>query len=289
MLSKSSVSKNTVHPIVDVPTPVFEEAQDYEATASAESFWSVKSGNELKLFHNKLRRIVDRTTLQEIKDCMFIYAKTLEIIDTKFPSMGNDKFDWALANSLSPEWFEDGLTKRLQNTMLVSALLLTVTSVIFIDPPITGSNTDSDFRSLIYLSGVCNMCFILSILFAVFFIENAMSRAYGKSERLCLIIEYYKYKNYSQYFMVLGTLLFPAVLAIPMWQSFCPVDAHILGIITLCCIIVIGSVISHTTMAAAAEQQRRSRLFQSLVDRETCRILPQYFPDDVDIYWASKR
>jgi hypothetical protein len=131
------------------------------------------------------------------------------------------------------------------------------------------------------------MCFILSVMFAVFFIENVMSRTYGKSERLCLIVEYYKYKNYSQYFMVLGTLFFPTVLAIPMLQTFCPLDAHILGIITLCSIVVIGAVIARTTMAAAAEQQRRSRLFQSLVDCETCRILPQCYPDDNIMNWAS--
>ena len=51
-----------------------------------------------------------------------------------------DIIDWAVAYAFTEgEWYGDKLTTRLQNAMIVSALLLTVTATFFISPPDLGT------------------------------------------------------------------------------------------------------------------------------------------------------
>jgi hypothetical protein len=246
-------------------------------------FWSQKDGEELTAFHAKMRRIFDRTDLEEIKKCLVVYADTMELIYARMPEMpAAVKKDWATANAMSPDWFSDALSNRLQNAMLVSALLLTVTAGMFYDPP-TDNNQSMDFRCLVYLTGACNMFFILSIMMGIFFIENAMSRAYGNSERFYLIMKYYIYKDLSQVFMAIGSALFPILLSIPTWQKYMQVDANILMAITVLYIIVIILVMAKTTMSAAREQARRGKMVDTIVDPATSRLLPGFFPDNEDM------
>jgi hypothetical protein len=232
---------------------------------------------------SKLRRILDKTDEEELKDSLVKYAETVELLNARYPAMGfAERVDWAMAMALSPEWYGEGLTTRLQNAMLVSALLLTVTAAIFIEPPIE-DNTSNSYRCLIYVTGVANMLFIMSIMLGVFYIENAMSRAYGQSERFVLIIKYYAYKNISQTFMAIGSALFPIILAIPMWELYKNVDAGLLYAFTAAYVLATLFVMVQTTIGAKVEQDRRVALFSTLLDPKTCRLLPEYYPPDADM------
>jgi hypothetical protein len=232
---------------------------------------------------SKFRRILDKTDEQEVKDSLVKYAETVELLNIRYPAMGfAERVDWAMAMALSPEWYGEGLTTRLQNAMLVSALLLTVTSTIFISPPISDNSTNS-YRCLIYVTGIANMLFIMSIMLGVFYIENAMSRAYGQSERFVLIIKYYAYKNISQTFMAIGSALFPIILAIPMWEQYKNVDAGILYVFTSLYVLATMFVMIQTTIGAKIEQDRRVAMFSTLLDPKTCRLLPEYYPPEADL------
>jgi len=230
----------------------------------------------------KLRRITDKIDEQEIKDCLVKYAETIELIHVRYPNMGHERADWALAMALSPEWYGDALTDRLQNSMLVSALLLTVTAAYFVEPPLENNDTDS-YRTFIYFTGACNMFFMLSIMVGIFFIENAMSRAYAQSERFVLIIKFYTYKDISQVFMAIGSALFPIVLAVPMWELFKDVDANILMALTAFYVFATLYVMVRTTVAAKKEQTRRLNMFLTLTDPKDSRLLPCFYPPDADM------
>ena len=128
------------------------------------------------------------------------------------------------------------LTKRILILHLIT-LLLTVTATIFVEQPLEKNNKTS-FRILMYFAAVCIMLFIMSIMTGIFFIENAMSRAYSHSDRFVLIIKYFIYKTVSQYFMCIGSALFPIVLAIPMWELYIDIDANILIAFTMTYIVV---------------------------------------------------
>jgi hypothetical protein len=233
-------------------------------------------------FIPKLRRILDRTDAQEMKDCLVKYAETVELIHSRYPDMGPERADWAVAMALSPEWYGEELSNRLQNAMVVSALLLTVTASIFISPPLENHNTNS-YRCLIYVTGLSNMLFIISIMVGIFFIENAMSRAYTKSERFVLIIKFYAYKDISQVFMAIGSSLFPIILAIPMWELYLQLDANILVAFTVCYVLATIYVMARTTAAAKAEQRRRLSMFLTLTDPATSRLLPSNYPPDAEL------
>lgn len=230
----------------------------------------------------KLRRILDKTDEKEIKDSLVKYAETIELIHSRYPNMGHERADWALAMALSPEWYGEALTTRLQNSMLVSALLLTVTASVFMEPPLDNKESDS-YRCFVYVTGICNMFFIISIMVGIFYIENAMNRAYTPSERFVLIIKFYSYKDISQVFMSIGSALFPIVLAIPMWELFVDVDANILVAFTACYVVATIYVMTRTTIAAKAEQTRRLGMFLALTDQATSRLLPCYYPPDADM------
>jgi hypothetical protein len=247
--------------------------------APRENLW--ESGDS-KPFHARLRRVFDRSDLEEIKKCLVKYAETIELIHCRYPNMGTIRADWALAMALAPEWYGDDLSNRIQNSMLVSALLLTVTASIFISPPLENNESEA-FRWLIYVTGACNMLFIMSIMLGVFFIENSMSRAYGESEKFVLIIKFYVYKNISQTFMAIGSALFPIILAIPMWETFKQIDASVLSAVTLAYVVITIYVMIRTSMAAKVEQSRRLLMFSSLIDPKTSRLLPAYYPPDADM------
>jgi hypothetical protein len=232
---------------------------------------------------SKLRRILDKTDEKELKESLIKYTETVELLTIRYPAMGfAEKVDWSMAMALSPEWYGDGLNNRLQNAMLVSALLLTVTSTIFISPPLS-DNTSNTYRCLIYVTGICNMLFIMSIMLGVFYIENAMSRAYGQSERFVLIIKYYSYKNLSQIFMSIGSALFPIILAIPMWEQYMNVDAGLLYVFTVAYVLATMFIMVQTTIGAKVEQDRRLAMFCTLLDPKTCHLLPEYYPPDADM------
>ena len=65
----------------------------------------------------------------DIERVLLLYAKTNELIFNKFPTMSIlERVDFAISNALCSDWYGDRLTIRLQNSMLVAALLLTVTA-----------------------------------------------------------------------------------------------------------------------------------------------------------------
>lgn len=232
----------------------------------------------------KLRKLLDKKDEEEIKQALITYSETIELIYCRYPNFGTASANWALAMAMSPEWYGEALSNRLQNSMLVSALLLTVTAAYFLEPPETIHPKDSAaFRGFIYLTGFSNMLFLLSIVFGIFFIENAMSRTYGQSERFILIIKFFVFKNLTQIFMAIGSALFPVCLAIPMWKSFLQLDAYVLLVFTIIYIVAVVGNMTHSSMIAGNEQSRRLKLLEEFIDPSTCRLKPEYYPGDADM------
>ena len=230
-------------------------------------------------FHKQAYRIFDTNDEQVIRQALVKYTETVELIHARCPTMRYEIADWALAMALSPEWYAGALTDRLQNSMLVSALMLTVTAELFYDPPLDDENSPT-YRVLVYLAGICNVCFLLSIMVGVFFIENAMSRSYCQSERFILIMKYYTVKDASQVLMCMGSFLFPVVIAVPIWEKYRLLDAYLLTVVTGLYVLLTVGVVIWTTMGATAEQERRLALFRPLIDPTTSRLHTRYYPPD---------
>ncbi len=139
--------------------------------------------------------------------------------------------DWAIANAFTEgSWYGDSLTTRLQNAMIVSALLLTVSAAFFISPPDLNYTSKRVFS---YACGVCSLLFMLSIIAGVQFIENAMSRPYSNYDRFNLIVIQYFHMNFSQVCAYLGAIIFPIFLAIPISSNYVQSDAIALYVILI--------------------------------------------------------
>jgi len=93
---------------------------------------------------------------------------------------------------MAPDWFGEALSTRINNTMLVSALLITVTTALLLYPPqyaLPNGDDDSpeditSLRAFMYICSICNLMFIVSIVMGVAFVENAMSRAYTEADKV---------------------------------------------------------------------------------------------------------
>lgn len=165
--------------------------------------------------------------------------------------------------------------------MLVSALLLTITAAYFVEPPEVLQPKDStSFRAFIWICGICNVLFTLSIVSGIYYIENAMSRAYGQSERFYLIMKFFEIKNVSQIFGAIGNMLFPIVIALPMQQTLLDIDAYCLWGLTAFYVIFGLYVMILTTSAAAKEQARRLARLSTIIDPQTSYLKPEYYPAD---------
>lgn len=227
-----------------------------------------------------LRKCLDLYDPNEIHAALVTYSRTIELIIAEHPKMPvSVKKDWAIANALSPDWFGDALTTRIQNTMLVSALLLTVTSVSFMDPIGSGgTNLAAGYRVACYINGICSAFFLLSIFLGICFIENAMSRAYCWSDRFSLIITHYAVKDVSQICAALGTILFPVTLLCPMNQNYVVADATFMYVAYATYTLAVIYVQIKTMTDAAAKQLIRTRRLDAITDPKTGRLLHQFAP-----------
>jgi hypothetical protein len=226
-----------------------------------------------------LRKSLDLFDPNEINSVLVQYTRTIELLIAEFPDMNVDvKRDWAIANALSPDWFGDGLSTRIQNTMLVSALLLTVTASAFVGPFASDSISTGAYRVTFYVNGICSALFLVSIFLGICFIENAMSRAYCWSDRFTLIVQQYHIKDISQISAVVGTILFPITLLCPMSAAYLKEDTYFMyifyAVYSAACLYF-----QITSMGQAAGKQNiRTKRLAQLTDPLTGRLLDQFLP-----------
>jgi hypothetical protein len=131
---------------------------------------------------NKLRRVLHIADEDENRNIMLKYSEMYELFDANFPTWAvRTKVDWCVACALAPNWFGDDLSTRINNTMLVSALLITVTAAFLLEPPqyaIPDYSDEADGPTngstvfFFYMTSICNLMFIISIILGIAFVEN---------------------------------------------------------------------------------------------------------------------
>lgn len=242
----------------------------------------------------KIRNVLRLSDVEDIKSKLLKYAEMYELFDASFPTWEvRNKVDWAVACALAPDWFGEALSTRINNTMLVSALLITVTTALLLAPPmyeIPNFDDDSDgqdsnlTKAFFYVCSVCNLLFIVSIILGIAFVENAMSRTYTEADKMLLIAKHYLVLNLCQVFSVVGSFLFVLSLLLPTFRVFDQTDATIMTIITTVIILVSLYYYVAMNMDSGASQYRQTHQFLlDLVDPSTGRLLPQYYPPDAEM------
>jgi len=235
----------------------------------------------------KLREAFDLVDEWELKNACEEFNKTVMLFRCrstfaeKLKSKELDKdqrkkykevlIEWAIPAAICPEWYSEALLARLNNAMLVSALLLTVTIVNVGLPPDflienDNSKNSESYRSFLYLNGIVSYFFMVSIIFGTFFIENVMSRTYGKTERLILMEKFYGYKNCCQYSMGCGSALFPFALQSTLWRHSNNLDAWVLYGCAVAYVLLCGSFIYLSTKSANDWMAFRNKVISELCD-----------------------
>lgn len=190
------------------------------------------------------------------------------------------KVDYSMSYSINPDWYGECLIGRVTNNILMSTLLLVVTGPYFLEPPFEDPEEgDPLFRAYFYTAGILNLLFLASTVFAICFIENGMSRGYGRSERLVLTIKQYHLKDIAQTLTIVGTIIgLPLFLALPMWNLYGNDDANTMMVITTLFSVILLGVFGKYTVQAGGEQNSRIEHFLSIVDMTDGRLLKEYYP-----------
>jgi len=171
---------------------------------------------------------LDDFTLPELCAILVKYSKIFTLIDRRFENRWTlaTKMDWAVNYVLRPSFFDDALSTRIANTMLVSALLVTITAGTFLAGPAVDENIDyPDLDGIraawTVLCFISTMCFIVSIFLGVYYVEET-SRAYTDSDSIYLKFKYYDQKNLSQTFMIAGTIFLIIMLVLTAFFIYGP-------------------------------------------------------------------
>lgn len=142
------------------------------------------------------------------------------------------RVDFSVNYILRPAFFNEDLTTRVNNNMLVSALLLTISAANFVNPA-TADNTNSINRVYIYVLLLSIICFVVSIFLGVKFVEDGLSRSYTERDRFIMVQHGYKNFLGSMTFMLLGSLLLLFSFVLFAAINYLHTDAVAFGIITI--------------------------------------------------------
>ena len=232
----------------------------------------------------KLREVLGIVDRQEIHRVLQSYIETIEIMHCYFgDSMSTRlKVDYAMSYAINPGWYGNDLLDRLTNIILLSSLLLVVTGPAFMEPPFNEdiSTDDVAYRIFFYLTGISNLLFLSAIVLSVCFIENGMSRGYGRSERLVLTIKQYHLKDIAQTLTIIGTIgVFPYFLSMTMWNKYERRDADVMiTMVTIVVVAMLGLFIYYSSQAGA-EQVSRINIFEEITNKDDGRLLTEYYPE----------
>ena len=191
------------------------------------------------------------------------YHAVVKALDELFPKMSPwSKCDWGVNYVLRPQFFQDDLNIRINNVMLVSALLITISASAFMSPAGDVDQSDVRYRAFSYLMFLSTIMFVISIFFGVGFIESCLSRNYVESERLFAIIKYYGIFGASQTFMMLGSALLLFGLILSSSLSYIEDDTVVFAIISVVTLITLIALLSIMGSSTSKSQKLLTDTFQ---------------------------
>lgn len=161
------------------------------------------------------------------------YVVVFNTFDKNFGNVMNlwTKVDWTINYVMRPSFFDNDLQTRVNNIMLVSALLITITATAFMTPPLVGDNTVVTNRVLSYMMFTSTICFLVSIFTGVSFIENGLSRNYTDGSRMVNTIRYYHVFNSCQSFMFAGVIFLLFGLVVSAGTNYPSDDAIVFAVV----------------------------------------------------------
>ena len=152
---------------------------------------SVSIEQGLRKIYTKFGCKIKDLTFDEFIALLKEFANVFEVMVEVFPgeSKNNDtllstRTDWASNYVLNPKFFDDQLKERVTNSILVTALLVTITASTFLNPPDFGVDVhDVSYRTFTYTMFLSTLYFIMCILLGIAFIEDGMDRPFCRERQ----------------------------------------------------------------------------------------------------------
>jgi len=170
---------------------------------------------EMKILHPKFGCKIKDMTYDEFIAMLKEFANLFDVMEEVFPGESKNnpallrrRVDWSSNYVLNPEFFDENLKERITNSILVAALLVTITASTFLNPPDFGVGSDDvNYRTFNYSMYLSTLCFIGCILLGISFIEDGMDRHYTTSDRIHATLKFYLIKDIIKCLMLSGSIL----------------------------------------------------------------------------------
>ena len=215
----------------------------------------------------------------DVANIIMKYNKVYSLYVDRFSQMSMmTRLDWAVNIVLRPAFFDDDLISRINNTMLVSALLVSISASNFISPPYQEMHEDN-YRGYSYILFIATIFFLLSIFLGVFFVDN-MSRAYNDKDRyssfpylalifphlvtyrLITITENYTIFNSAQHCMFVGTIFLIFSLILSSSFNFVNDDTYVFTFAVVSCVFGLAYVGVTMHVSTAGKQSDHNKFFR---------------------------
>jgi hypothetical protein len=227
----------------------------------------------------------DELSTLEVANMIIKFNKVYDIYATRFSQMPvTDRLDWVVNIVLRPAFFDDDLMSRINNTMLVSALLVSISGSNFISPPFQDMHEDN-YRGYSYILFIATIFFLSSIFLGVFFVDN-MSRAYNNKDRLdfihlyhsilfaltyslthrlITITENYNIFNSAQHCMFIGTIFLIFSLILSSSFNFVNDDTYVFTFAVICCVVGLAYIGVTLHISTAGKQTEHNKFFRDYI------------------------
>jgi hypothetical protein len=205
------------------------------------------------------------------------YRKALGWLRARCPNDLPGDREWAIIWSINPRWFGEELRNRIQNMLVVSSLLLTISTAITLYMSVEGTGAGA-YRFRMYASIACSLVLFASVITGMQYMVEVLSRPYEESDKLVLVVNNWLIKDIYEALTQVGCLIFPIVLISPLWENCETVDALLLTVMAGLLAAYVLFLLYEMHMSVSRVQQARSRLFASIL-RDNGDLRSEYDPD----------
>jgi hypothetical protein len=246
-----------------------------EGKGAAEPAWQdgCLTSHGRKIFSKIFGPVDDERIKLHLKE----YRKALGWLRARCPTDLPGDREWAIIWSINPRWFGEELRNRIQNMLVVSSLLLTISTAITLYMSIEGTGAGA-YRFRMYASIACSLVLFASVITGMQYMVEVLSRPYEESDKLVLVVNNWLIKDIYEALTQVGCLIFPIVLISPLWENCETVDALLLTVMAGLLAAYVLFLLYEMHMSVSRVQQARSRLFSSIL-RDNGDLRSEYDPD----------
>eukprot|EP00600_Ochromonadales_sp_CCMP1393_P012450 CAMPEP_0174998462 /NCGR_PEP_ID=MMETSP0005-20121125/1520_1 /TAXON_ID=420556 /ORGANISM="Ochromonas sp., Strain CCMP1393" /LENGTH=250 /DNA_ID=CAMNT_0016253097 /DNA_START=64 /DNA_END=813 /DNA_ORIENTATION=- len=125
---------------------------------------------------------------------------------------------FAIIYCYCPQWFHETISTRINNQMLVSALLVTLCGSFFLYPPDYSDHYNIEYKVWYFANFIAVSALLSAVLFGYFLLESAIYRPIRDIDRVVAVAKFKYIQTYGDAMMLIG--IFALLLSFVVAATF---------------------------------------------------------------------